>query len=158
MECASNTNVQSKATRSRDVRKSEREVLAPTPKGTSAITLFTRTLPEISAGAMILHMFCPECGAEYRPGFTHCTDCDVDLVAELPRPEPETNLTDLKHVWTGKEQDRCVELCKDFGAKGVPYKVEQSRHQYLKTVDEKYRISVPKEFFETAVRIIKRGS
>lgn len=25
-------------------------------------------------------MVCPQCGAEYRPGFTHCTDCDVDLV------------------------------------------------------------------------------
>ena|SRR5215467_35235 len=27
-------------------------------------------------------MFCPRCGAEYRPGFTHCSDCDVDLVDE----------------------------------------------------------------------------
>jgi hypothetical protein len=30
-------------------------------------------------------MFCPECRAEYRPGFTHCADCDVDLVHDLPR-------------------------------------------------------------------------
>ena len=29
-------------------------------------------------------MFCPKCGDEYRPGFTRCTDCDVDLVEELP--------------------------------------------------------------------------
>jgi hypothetical protein len=39
-------------------------------------------------------MFCPECRAEYRPGFTHCTDCDVDLVHELPesdRREPKPN-------------------------------------------------------------------
>jgi hypothetical protein len=27
-------------------------------------------------------MFCPQCRAEYRPGFTHCTDCDVDLIEE----------------------------------------------------------------------------
>jgi len=30
-------------------------------------------------------MFCPKCGAEYRAGFTHCSDCDVDLVEELPQ-------------------------------------------------------------------------
>jgi len=29
-------------------------------------------------------MFCPKCKAEYREGFTHCSDCDVDLVASLP--------------------------------------------------------------------------
>ena len=29
-------------------------------------------------------MFCPECSTEYRPGFTRCADCDVDLVQELP--------------------------------------------------------------------------
>jgi hypothetical protein len=51
-------------------------------------------------------MFCPECRAEYRSGFTHCTDCDVDLVAELPMPEPEVDHTDLRHVWTGKNQEQ----------------------------------------------------
>jgi hypothetical protein len=30
-------------------------------------------------------MFCPQCRSEYRPGFTRCSDCDVDLVWELPR-------------------------------------------------------------------------
>ena len=29
-------------------------------------------------------MFCPECRAEYRPGFSHCSDCDVPLVERLP--------------------------------------------------------------------------
>lgn len=28
-------------------------------------------------------MFCPECRAEYRPGFSRCPDCDVDLVHEM---------------------------------------------------------------------------
>jgi len=32
-------------------------------------------------------MFCPKCKAEYREGFTHCLDCDVDLVASLPKEE-----------------------------------------------------------------------
>jgi|GEM_PF-158060 len=28
-------------------------------------------------------MFCPVCASEYREGFTHCNDCDVDLVEQL---------------------------------------------------------------------------
>jgi len=82
----------------------------------------------------------------------------VDLVAELPKPEPDFDWTESSHVWTGKDQERCVELCKDFKATAVPYKVEQSRHQYLKRVDEKYRISVPSEYFQRAKQIIKNGS
>jgi hypothetical protein len=29
-------------------------------------------------------MHCPQCRAEYRPGFTRCSDCDVELVEVLP--------------------------------------------------------------------------
>jgi hypothetical protein len=34
-------------------------------------------------------VICPQCGTEYREGFTHCTDCDVDLVAPPPPPPPD---------------------------------------------------------------------
>lgn len=34
-------------------------------------------------------MFCPVCKAEYRQGFTECSDCQTPLVDELP-PPPET--------------------------------------------------------------------
>jgi hypothetical protein len=37
-------------------------------------------------------MFCPKCGSEYRPEFTRCAECDVDLVPDPPRltdEEPE---------------------------------------------------------------------
>ena len=47
-------------------------------------------------------MFCPNCGAEYREGFTHCSDCDVDLVFELPKDKPadsqKEKLDDLRLV------------------------------------------------------------
>ena len=32
-------------------------------------------------------MICPKCRAEYRPEFTHCSDCGVPLVDSLPEPE-----------------------------------------------------------------------
>ena len=38
-------------------------------------------------------MFCPDCGAEYRPEFTECAECGVSLVNALPaeeRPDPDS--------------------------------------------------------------------
>jgi hypothetical protein len=100
-------------------------------------------------------MFCPECKSEYRPDFTQCSDCDVDLVAELSKPQADVNLSKLKSVWAGKDQERCVSLCEKFNAAGIPFNVDQRRRQYLKGVDENYRIAVPSEFLENARKIIK---
>jgi hypothetical protein len=100
-------------------------------------------------------MFCPECRAEYRSGFTHCSDCDVDLVAELPKQLADVDLSSLKSVWAGKNQERCAWLCEKFNAAGIPFKVDQGRQQYLIGVEENYRIAVPAEFFEKARQIIK---
>ena len=36
-------------------------------------------------------LYCPSCRAEYRPGFTQCADCSVDLVYELPEEQPREN-------------------------------------------------------------------
>ncbi|MCD8196315.1 MAG: hypothetical protein LUE24_04000 [Lachnospiraceae bacterium] len=33
--------------------------------------------------------WCPVCKSEYVEGKTHCPDCDVDLVDELPQDQPE---------------------------------------------------------------------
>ena len=34
-------------------------------------------------------MWCPNCGSEYRQGYTHCSDCGDELVHESPEaPEP----------------------------------------------------------------------
>ena len=39
-------------------------------------------------------MFCPQCKAEYRVGFTRCSDCDVELVDNLPVATP---VVDVPH-------------------------------------------------------------
>ena len=43
-------------------------------------------------------MICPNCNTEYREGFTHCVDCDVDLVesVETPAEEGQENIQLVK--------------------------------------------------------------
>jgi hypothetical protein len=40
-------------------------------------------------------MFCPQCKAEYRVGFTRCSDCGVELVGQLPVEKPQPAPEDL---------------------------------------------------------------
>jgi hypothetical protein len=32
----------------------------------------------------VICLFCPKCGDEFQGGYTHCKNCNVDLVVELP--------------------------------------------------------------------------
>jgi len=79
----------------------------------------------------------------------------MELVAELPKPQADANLSKLRRVWAGKDQERCVSLCEKFKAAGIPFKVDQRRRQYFRGLDENYEIAVPSECFEKARKIIK---
>jgi len=52
-------------------------------------------------------MFCPDCEAEYRPGFTRCSDCDVALVERLEETDVHSNNPELagtpELLWTGTD-------------------------------------------------------
>jgi hypothetical protein len=53
-------------------------------------------------------MFCPQCKAEYRRGFTHCSDCDVDLVGDLTSGTEQTEIS----TWGIPEPEKAFK--KDF--------------------------------------------
>jgi hypothetical protein len=52
-------------------------------------------------------MICPQCGGEYRDGFTQCVDCELPLVAAPPEPiegsepEPEPDVGLVSVLETG---------------------------------------------------------
>jgi hypothetical protein len=107
-------------------------------------------------------MFCPECEAEYRPGFTRCSDCDVDLVNEAPDPDDLDAASGgdwgrTRSVWTGMDQDRCVQLCERLAASEIPFRVYQRHRQYLLRVTAYYKIRVRPEFFNDAKKVIVKG-
>jgi hypothetical protein len=48
-------------------------------------------------------MFCPECQAEYRRGFTRCADCDVDLVGTLEEAVRHGHAQEVQETQEPKE-------------------------------------------------------
>jgi len=46
-------------------------------------------------------MFCPICKAEYRPGFTICNDCNIQLVPELPPESPKDSHKMINYCFKG---------------------------------------------------------
>jgi hypothetical protein len=69
--------------------------------------------------------FCPSCQIEYRPGFTRCTDCDVELVPSLPQEAPAEGdtapmeLVELATFPNASEAEMIQELLEDNGISTV---------------------------------------
>jgi hypothetical protein len=113
-------------------------------------------------------MFCPVCKAEYRPGFTRCADCDIDLVYELPKSAPldreaidpvwggNNNEERLRVVWQGNDQSECVALCQQLKAARVYYDVAQdveSRSLRMQ-VSWRYQIGVRSSEYDRAKELL----
>lgn len=62
-------------------------------------------------------MFCPVCKAEYRFGFTHCPDCDVDLVETLPSAQAPT---DPALAWRGSDPSSFSAALAALRGAGIP--------------------------------------
>ena len=70
-------------------------------------------------------MFCPQCGGEYRSGFTLCADCGVELVAEMPAAESAEGETGpLAALEVTNDPDLLAELTGRLEVAEVPYVVQ----------------------------------
>jgi hypothetical protein len=100
-------------------------------------------------------MFCPECKAEYRAGFTRCADCDVDLVEALPGDEPD-GAEPLTVIWACAGQSECVGVCQDLRRADIPYQVDQIPYERTEKMGEKwrYRVLISHDDLERAKKIL----
>jgi len=72
-------------------------------------------------------MICPHCKAEYRQGFTHCADCDVDLVHEYADAQHYRKLDGREtpekwsaQLWRGTDPHFYLMLVASLGSRKVP--------------------------------------
>ena len=110
-------------------------------------------------------MFCPQCKVEYRVGFTHCADCDVDLVWELPREglelgsrgEPgDPNEDPFCSFWKGEDPRVHAELCSVLDEAGIPHNTVFRRdHLFNMRNYPAYEVGVPFSMFEQAENAVK---
>jgi hypothetical protein len=103
-------------------------------------------------------MFCPECKIQYRSSFTHCVDCRVDLVEELPQ-EPTQEQERLRKVWSGDSQSDCVEFCREFKEAGIEYEVVQIPTGPGSGMGATWRfeIKVPHHLWKRAQQLVKEN-
>jgi hypothetical protein len=105
-------------------------------------------------------MLCPNCKTEYRPGFTRCADCDVDLVEVLPGAivapgeaynNDETLDDPFCEFWKGEDQRVRGELCDVLKEAGIPYRtVQWQDHLFNSFRFPVFRVAVPFSMFPRA--------
>jgi hypothetical protein len=114
-------------------------------------------------------MICPECKAEYRPGFTRCADCDVDLVWEQPeqaasspnyaQAQPgDPNEDPFCSFWKGDDPRIHAELCEVLDEAGIAHNTVFRRdHLFNLNNFPAYQIGVPFSLFEKAENVVKEA-
>ncbi len=78
-------------------------------------------------------MFCPICGEEYRPGFSRCVDCEVDL-AERPSGE-DPALADAEPVLTTWDPAVLTQARALLDEARVPYTLRSAKPRGLSIAD-----------------------
>lgn len=109
-------------------------------------------------------MYCPVCGAEYRPGFTVCSDCQVALVPDPPRASSaNASLDDTSDdksfalVWSGNDSRLYAEVREALDRQKIPARTLGSEdHLFNLATRPAFEVYVPVDLVISAREAIKQ--
>ena len=115
-------------------------------------------------------MICPRCKAEYRTGFTRCTDCDVELVYEIlsetrsiveevrktPAPEEYIEGEGFRPLVEYETSLTCADRCLTLKEAGIKYRVNELPRALGRQMEPRpeFQVVVPGSQFEKAKKIL----
>jgi len=99
-------------------------------------------------------MFCPQCRAEYREGFSRCADCDIDLVETL-EPEPPPEYVDFQLILSTFNTGDIAIIKSILDAEQVTYYFLGEHINLVRPLGDPARLMVRKDEVSTAVDLLK---
>ncbi len=109
-------------------------------------------------------MFCPVCKCEYRAGFTHCPDCDVDLVDSLPEEkddgiseEERERLDNINFVpvLTTRDATDIINLKSILDAEEITYFIQGENMKFIRPVDSA-TLMVKEDEVKRVLKLLKK--
>jgi hypothetical protein len=108
-------------------------------------------------------MYCPLCGAEYRPGFTICSDCQVALVPDPPRAGSANASIDATSdeksfalVWSGNDSRLYAEVREALDRQKIPARTLGSEDHLFNFTCPTFEVYVPADLVNSAREAIKQ--
>ena len=102
-------------------------------------------------------MFCPKCGTEYREGFFVCSDCDADLVDQLPEAPGGEELEFVDYVEVmGTYNPADIALIKSIlDSENITYYFNAEHFMCVGPLAEPARLRVRKDEAEKAKELLQ---
>jgi hypothetical protein len=101
-------------------------------------------------------MFCPKCRAEYREGFNTCSDCNVDLVEDLPPlKEEQPEFVHYVEILATYNPADIVFLKSLLESEGIQYFFKGEHFMYMRPLADPVRLMVRQDQVDDAIDLVK---